>query len=95
MKKDAFISEGVFLGLVVIIKVVRRIDWIAGDIDTQLAEAVFVVTAEDGGGMSLAAIELAQLLHAHLRSRIGSSADGQRDEDLFAVESWVLIAQGL
>ena len=53
------------------------------------------MTAEDGGGMSLAAIELAQLFHAHLRGRIGSGADGQRDEDLFAVESRVLIAQGL
>ena len=80
------------IGLVIIIQVICWVNGVAGDINTEFAEAFFIMAAENRGGVGLTAIQLAKLLHADLGGRIGSGANGQSDEDFFTVQSWILIA---
>ena len=66
---------------------------LAGEVDAQAFENLFVHWGEDDGGVDLAALELGELLHGQLRQGVGGCADGQGNQGFVGVQPGIPVAQ--
>ena len=77
------------------VKGMRLVDRLEGDVRAELFEHIFIDRREDHRGMHLAAAQSGQRLLCQLGGWVGDGAHGQRDQHLVGVQARIGVAKVL